>query len=59
MQAKMVSRIDYHICVGFGTHTSDIDNYVYGKIEKYQDNTKYLKYTLNMNYPWLRKKSNC
>lgn len=35
MQAKMVSRKEYHICVGFGTHTSDIDNYVYGKIEKY------------------------
>lgn len=42
MQAKMVSRKEYHICVGFGTHTSDLDNYVYGNIEKYQDNTKYL-----------------
>lgn len=35
MQAKMVYRKEYYICVGFGTHTSDIDNYVYGKIEKY------------------------
>lgn len=35
MQAKMVYRKEYYICVGFGTHTSDIDDYVYGKIEKY------------------------
>lgn len=35
MQAKTVSWKGYHICVGFGTHTSDIDNYVYGKIENY------------------------
>lgn len=42
MQAKMVFRKEYYFCVGFETHTSDIDNYVYGKIEKYQDNTKYL-----------------
>lgn len=35
MQAKMVSRKEYHICIGFGTHTSDLDNYVYGNIEKY------------------------
>lgn len=35
MQAKTVSRKEYYICVGFGTHTSDIDNYVYGKIENY------------------------
>lgn len=31
----MVFRKEYYICVGFGIYISDIDDYVYGKIEKY------------------------